>query len=282
MTPEEYCREKAGARGSSFYYSTLFVPPPARAALTVLQAYGNELTEGVRECQEAATARLKLAWWADELARTFAGAPRHPVGQALAPIIERYALPMEELHALIEALDADLGRGPYRSFDELHSHCRRLGTDVALGARVLGGVEPETLERVRELGAALRLADLVRDAGLHARRNRIYFPTEDLERFEVNVSEILQGVEGARLEELVRHQLTRTQALLGNALERLSPSPSGRPLPALTLARIQYATLEEIRRGGCRVLREHTTLPGWRKLWIAWRTARRERRRPQP
>ncbi len=279
MTPIEYCREKLGVPGSSFYYSTLFVPAAKRDALTALQAYFQEIMDVVHECQDAATARLKLAWWREELARSGGAGARHPVGQALAPVIAQFRLPPEDLQAVIDAVDADVGAAPPRTFEELRAYCRQLGGDVALGARILGCTEPAALESVGELGTALQIAHLVCDAGWHARRGRVRFPLEDLERFGVSVAEILQAAQRPGIEALLAHALTRAETLLGEATEGLPPGARVQQLPALTLAEITRATVLEIRRSGYRLLRERTVLPPRRKLWIAWRTARRERAR---
>ena len=53
----------------------------------------------------------------------------------------------------------------------------------------LGG-EPAT---ARALGTALELAELLYDLGLHARRDRLPLPLEELARFNVPVADILHG-----------------------------------------------------------------------------------------
>jgi len=42
--------------------------------------------------------------------------------------------------------------------------------------------------------------------------------------------------------------------------------------PGLVMAAIYRAVLEEIKRDGCQVLSQRTSLTPIRKLWIAWRT----------
>ncbi|MGE5467117.1 MAG: squalene/phytoene synthase family protein, partial [Ignavibacteria bacterium] len=95
MTPDEYCQQKASASGSSFYYSFLFLPRERRQAITALYAFCREVDDAVDECSDAGVARAKLAWWRGEVAALYAGRPTHPVTQALATSIQRFALPQE-------------------------------------------------------------------------------------------------------------------------------------------------------------------------------------------
>src|SRR3569833_1679217 len=95
MTPDDYCEQKTAGAGSSFSYSFLFLDPDERRAMTVLYAFCREVDDVVDECSEPSIARIKLAWWRDEVARSYAGAAQHPVGKALHWAIEKYKLPSE-------------------------------------------------------------------------------------------------------------------------------------------------------------------------------------------
>ena len=69
MTPVEYCRDRASASGSSFYYSFLFLPPARRNAITALYAYCREIDDAVDEVSDPAVAGAKLDWWQTEVDR---------------------------------------------------------------------------------------------------------------------------------------------------------------------------------------------------------------------
>ena len=49
----------------------------------------------------------------------------------------------------------------------------------------------------------------------------------------------------------------------------------------LIMAAIYEATLEEIEKDNFHVMQQRVSLTPIRKLWIAWRTARKEKRRHQ-
>jgi phytoene synthase len=51
-----------------------------------------------------------------------------------------------------------------------------------------------------------------------------------------------------------------------------------RQAAGLIMAEIYFSLLDKIERSGFDVMRQRVSLSAWRKLWIAWRTARREKR----
>src|SRR5215468_7199508 len=97
MSPDEYCRQKAAASGSSFYYSFLFLPPERRRAIIALYAFCREVDDVVDEVSDPGVARSKLAWWRQEVASIYDSTPQHPVAQALVPVVRTYALPQAHL-----------------------------------------------------------------------------------------------------------------------------------------------------------------------------------------
>jgi 15-cis-phytoene synthase len=280
MTPDEYCQAKAGGSGSSFYYSFLSLPPEKRRAITALYAYCREVDDTVDECREPEVARAKLAWWHGEIDAAFSGAPNHPVTRALLPAIAAYRLPAEHFHEVVRGMQMDLDRQRYASFDELRLYCHRVASVVGLlSARIFGCRAPGTEDFARDLGLAFQLINIIRDVGEDARRGRIYLPLEDLEHFGVAPEVILHERDHPRLAALMEFQAQRAEDLLERALAALPDADRADHLPSLVMADIYRTTLEEIRADGFRVLDRKIALPPLRKLWIAWRRRRRERRR---
>ena len=122
-TPEQYVQEKAAASGSSFYYAFLFLPAPRRAAITAFYAFCREVDDVVDEVSDAGVARTKLAWWQDEVAKSFAGQPSHPVMQALVPHVSAYGIEERQLQAVIEGCQMDLEQARYPDFRSLQRYC---------------------------------------------------------------------------------------------------------------------------------------------------------------
>lgn len=280
MVPLQYCRRKVVTRDSSFHYCTSFLQPEERDALTALYAYYLEVSEIIDECREPAVARIKLEWWRQEMGRLFAGSPNHPVAKALQPIIHPYSLTPQPLLEVIEVADADIEPPHYDTAEELISYCRRVGTfyDLLL-TRALGHSNAMTADFAQELGAAFRFTQIIRDIGKDARRGRNYIPMKDLQRFEVPLANILNDIDHPNIAALIAFEIGRAKGLYDQALDRLGEPDRLRQLPALVMAAIYRATLDEIERDGWQVLKHRIALPPMRKRWIAWKTRRNEVRR---
>lgn len=280
MAPLEYCRQKVATRDSSFHYYTSFLQSEERDVLTALYAYYCEVSQIIAECREPAVARIKLDWWRQEIGRLFGGSPSHPVAKALHPIIRSFALAAEQLLEVIEAVDADIEQPHYNTAKELASYCRRVGAfyDLLL-ARTLGYTKATTSDYARELGAAFRFTQIIRDVGKDARRGRTYIPMEDLQRFEVPLTNIINRIDHPNIATLAAFEIERAKNLYDDALDRLAEQDRLRQLPGLVMAAIYRATLDEIERDGCQVLTHRIALPPMRKRWIAWKTRRKEVRR---
>lgn len=273
MTPDQYCQQKAAASGSSFYYSFLFLPAERRRAITALYAYCREVDDAVDEPTDPTVAHARLQWWQTELANLYAGRPQHPVSLALQPALERYDLRRELMEEIIAGMAMDLHQHRYASYEALQLYCRRVAGAVGeLAARIFGYRHPRTLDYANRLGLAFQLTNIIRDVGEDARRNRIYLPADELERFAVPAAAILRGEPSANFAQLMDFQIERAVAAYDEALRLLPAEDRRTQRPGLVMAAIYRRLLEEIRADSVRVLTHRTSLTPVRKLWIAWRT----------
>lgn len=280
MNPQEYCQEKVAKSGSSFYYSFRLLEPDRRAAITALYAFCREVDDVVDECSEPQLARIKLGWWRTELDALYAGQPSHPVTRALAPAVQRYDLPREQLLEIIDGMEMDVDINRYATFKELSLYCYRVAGVVGLlAAQIFGYQDRATQKYAHDLGIAFQLTNIIRDVREDAERNRIYLPQEDLRRFHVDEEEILHFHETDKFRQLMAFQARRAEEYYDRALAQLPESDRYAQLPGLVMARIYRELLREIGADGWPVLHQRTSLTPLRKLMIAWRTAREERRR---
>jgi phytoene synthase len=273
MTPEDYCQQKAAASGSSFYYSFLFLPPERRRAITALYAFCREVDDVVDECSDAQVAAGKLAWWRAELDGLYAGRPQHPVTKALQAVLPQFALPQEQLLEIIDGMEMDLQQTRYLDFKALSLYCYRVASVVGLlAAEIFGHTDRRTLKYAHDLGMAFQLTNIIRDVGEDARRGRVYLPLDELKRFEVPVADILNARHSENFRRLMEFQIERAEGYYAQAMSQLPEADRKAQRPGLVMAAIYRTLLDEIKRDGCQVLNQRTSLTPLRKLWIAWRT----------
>ena len=273
MTPEEYCQQKAASSGSSFYYSFMFLPPNRRRAITALYAYCREVDDVVDECPDPQIAATKLIWWRTELDRLYSGHPEHPVTQALKPILLEFNVPQEQLLEIIDGMEMDLQQTRYLDFKALSLYCYRVASVVGLlAAEIFGLQDRRTLKYAHDLGMAFQLTNIIRDVGEDARRGRVYLPMDELKRFEVPLADILNSRYSDNFRRLMEFQIERAEHYYEQAMSELPDIDRKSQRPGLVMAAIYRTLLDEIKRDGCQVLTQRTSLTPLRKLWIAWRT----------
>jgi phytoene synthase len=273
MDPHEYCQTKAAGSGSSFYYSFLFLPPDRRRAITALYAFCREVDDVVDECTDASVAQTKLAWWRKEVAAAYHGAPQHPVARALAEIGPRFNLAEARLLEIIDGMQMDLEFNRYPDFETLRLYCHRVASVVGLlSAEIFGYRDARTLAYAADLGLAFQLTNIIRDVGEDARRNRVYLPLDEIARHGVSEADITEARETDGFRRLMEFQIERALGYYRDAFAKLPADDRRAQRPGLIMAAIYQTTLDEIRRDGCRVLKQRVSLTPIRKLWIAWKT----------
>jgi phytoene synthase len=227
----------------------------------------------VDEAVDPQLAGTKLAWWRQEVERLFVGDPQHPVTRALQPALAPYGIGAQRLHEIIDGMEMDLRQTRYLDFAALERYCYHVAGAVGLlAAGIFGYTDPRTLEYAKSLGTAFQLTNIIRDVGEDARKNRIYLPAEDLQRFNVTAADLLQARYSAGFAALMAFQAARARSYYDKAMAALPPADRRAQRPGLIMAAIYSALLAEIERDGFQVLTQRTSLTPLRKLWIAWKT----------
>jgi phytoene synthase len=273
MSPDDYCQQKTAQSGSSFYYSFLFLPPERRRAITALYAFCREVDDTVDECTDQAIARIKLAWWRNEVAAMYTGSPTHPVTQAMHPHVAAFGLEQQHLQAIIDGMEMDLDQTRYLDYAALQKYCWHVASVVGiLSARIFGYTSEDTLKYAEKLGLAFQLTNIIRDVGEDARKGRIYLPISELQQFDVKAAEILNAKHSERFEALMAFQAERAQRTYDEAFALLPKADRHAQRPGLMMSAIYRTVLDEIQRDGYHVLNQRISLTPIRKLWLAWKT----------
>jgi len=170
-------------------------------------------------------------------------------------------------------MEMDLRQTRYLDFAGLEAYCYRVASVVGLlAAGIFGYRDARTLDYAKDLGIAFQLTNIIRDVGEDARKNRVYLPVEDLQRFAVPAADLLQGRETPAFRSLMAFEAERARGFYERAMSALPAADRRAQRPGLIMAAIYRTLLEEIQRDGFRVLSQRTSLTPLRKFWIAWRT----------
>ena len=270
MTSQQYCQKKVLREGSSLYYSLRFLPSKQRKALIALEAFYSEINNIRYECQDKQVARLKLQWWQEEIAKTFAGTAHHPVCPALSEAIYDNHLVEHYFQEIIQGFLLDLDVTYYATFEELEDHCKHTYSVLSLlSTHILGYQNESSLKYAEQLGIALQLTEILRKL----RSDLFYIPQEDLKLFKVNKDTLFDSQFKETVTALFAYQTTRIRSYYNIAFKYLKKEDHFSQRSGLIRANLALATLQEIEQDGFQLFKHRIHLMPLRKLWIAWYTA---------
>nr|WP_217443268.1 presqualene diphosphate synthase HpnD [Burkholderia diffusa] len=273
---DDYCQQKAAPAGSSVYYALRQAPLATQPRLTALFALRRELEETVKETSDPTIGHTKLAWWHKELAALADAQPSHPVTKALAQHHPAIAAEADALRTLVNGYGMDLEQARYLDFANLQRYIAQVGgTFASLVARASAANPADPQPWAADAGRALMLAQFVQELGNDARHGRIYLPIDELQRYNVTAADLLNRRYSPAFTELLQFQTARAREALA-ATDAAIPAPERRAQRTLRAQiALAGALLDEIERDGYQVLHQRIALTPIRKLWIAWRAARR-------
>jgi len=277
MSPDEYCQDVAARSGSSFYQSFQFLSDKKRRAITALYAFCREIDDIVDECREPDIARTKLAWWRCEVDLAYEGKAQHPVTRALEPAIDAYALPLKHFDEIIQGMEMDLYQATYPDFESLKTYCYFAASTVGLlAARIFGYQNNATLEYAHDLGIAFQLTNILRDVHEDALRGRIYLPQDKLIGANIGSESFKSTHTTGPLRQLLKEHAATAEQYYEMAFSKLPAEDRWSQRCGLIMAELYSELLKKIIRNNFNVLEKRITLNPLNKMWIAWKTARRE------
>jgi len=276
---DEYCLQKAAPPGSSTYYALRQASAAHQPLLAALFALRRELEETAKETSDPTVGRTKLAWWQKELAALAAGNAAHPVTKALAQHLDDPARIYPLLQQLLAGFEMDFEQARYLDLPNLRRYMDGVGGTFATLVAQVGARTDEARASVAQwaapLGNALMLAQFVPEIGNDARHGRIYIPIDELQRYNVTAADLINRRYSDEFTQLMQFQTARAREAVNAALEAIPAAARRQQRTLRALAALELALLDEVEREGFQVLHQQIVLTPIRKLWIAWRAARR-------
>ena len=174
-----YSRQVARSRAKNFYYSIVLLEKQQRDAMCAIYAF-------MRYCDDlsdegGATPEMMDAWrlaMVDALGGKFND---HPVWPAFHDTVQRFKIPHEYFHHMIDGVSSDLVARKIQTFDELYKYCYQVASVVGLTiVHIFGFKDPKALELAEKCGIAFQLTNIIRDVREDYELGRRYIPAEDL------------------------------------------------------------------------------------------------------
>ena len=257
-----FCRRIARSRARNFYYSFLLLSREQRGAMCAIYAfmrYCDDISEGEGASREA------IERWRRDLDCALQGRyGDNPLWPAFHDTVQRYRIPHEYFHEMIDGVSSDLEPRQIQTFDELYRYCYQVASVVGLTIiHIFGFESPDALKLAEKCGIAFQLTNILRDVREDQENQRVYIPAEDVRKF------------GA---DLARHDENFVRLMSFEAQRARSYYDESRPLIGLVHARsraslwalieIYRRLLGRIERSNFDVLSRRIRVPTWEKLAI--------------
>jgi 15-cis-phytoene synthase len=256
--------------GSVRYWSWLFASAAARAPLLGVYALLAEWSALTDPATEPSAARIKLAWWQDEIHRLIARAPIHPICLYLVSLPGAGDVDLTPLREAVNAAVAELSGVPLERSAELEPHaCALRAAPLALASRLaFGALDEISLGNcLRALAVADHLARAIRDYRREARLGRVAFAVEEL---------LAAGIENADL--CAEPPPAKLAAYLAQLQARATESYETAALALPEACHSQQRHLLILAALGQKHLQRRTSSlesPRVQDMLLAWSTARR-------
>jgi phytoene synthase len=198
----------------------------------------------------------------------------NPLWPAFHDTAQRYNIPPVYFHEMIEGVLSDLGPRRIRTFDELYRYCYQVASVVGLTViHIFGFKGAEALPLAEKCGVAFQLTNILRDVREDAARDRVYLPAEDLDRFRVDVRDLVEGKRTDEFVDLMQFEARRARAYYTEAEPLVDMVDPHSRASLWALIEIYSRLLGRIEKTNYDVLSHRVELSGREKVRIILRAA---------
>jgi squalene synthase HpnC len=240
-----YCHRLATTHYENFHVASWFLPVKLRPHFYSIYAYCRISDDLGDEVGNREQSLALLDQWGRELDACYQGESRHPVFVALAETIRACDIPQKPFADLLVAFRQDQTTSRYQTMQDVLGYCKNSADPVGrLVLYACGYRDPERFQLSDYTCTALQLANFWQDViSDYTTRGRIYFPLEDMQRYQVDETLIAQRQPTPAFRELMRYEVGYARELFAK----------GAPLIAM-VDRELALDLDLFRRGGLEVL----------------------------
>jgi phytoene synthase len=274
-TAYEHCRQLHRRHGRTYYLATRLLPAWKRRhvhALYGFTRYADEIvdrTEDLPPEQRAA----RLTEWSESFLAGLRGEPvDDPLLPAVLHTIAVFDLDLDDFAKFLRSMAMDLTVTTYPTYDDLLGYME--GSAAVIGTMmlpILGSSDPAAArEPARQLGLAFQLTNFIRDVAEDLDRGRVYFPLDDLIRFDLTPSALMPG--NPRVRDLVAYEVGRAREHYARAAPGIPMLEPASQACMRTAYRLYGGILDEVEAAGYDVFARRATVPNRRRAAVAVRS----------
>jgi len=238
----------------NFPVASVLLPAEFRRPVSLIYRFAREADDFADEGNLAPDQRLALLDnFSRELDRIESGLPPSvPWFADLAQVIRKHDLPITLFHDLLSAFAQDVTQDRYTNYAEVLDYCRRSANPIGRLLLILyGAVNTQNKLWADAICSSLQLINFWQDVAIDYKKNRIYFPQDEMTQHGITEQQIARADIGGNWQSFMHFQVDRARALLH----------SGAPLGCVLKGRLGLE-MRMIIAGGDRILTKISAVNG--------------------
>ncbi len=213
----KYCEEIAKNHYENFPVASLLLPKAKRKYVYAIYAFARAADDFADEpgIEGGNEKRISLLdEWNGKLKDCFDGKAYDPIFIALGQTAEECRIPIEPLENLLRAFKQDVIKNRYKSFDEILGYCANSANPVGrLVLMVFGANDNELFGYSDKICTALQLTNFWQDVAIDVKKDRVYLPKEDMDRFGYKYEELFSLQFNDKFRKLIEFEVIRTESI---------------------------------------------------------------------
>lgn len=273
-----HCRTITRVHAKTFYMATRFLPNHKQRSIFAIYGLCRYVDDLVDEAEDLVENHQishleiyeRLDIFKENLINSYKGIDQNdPILVAFSDTLKRYEISLDLPMLLLEGVKTDLTKSRYESFEELYDYSYKVASVVGLmTSEIFGYSDKKALDYAVDLGIAMQLTNILRDVGEDLRRDRIYLPKEELDRFGIRHKSLLKGDRSPEFIDFMKFQISRARRYYSEADKGIEMLSSDSRMPVL-LARENYSRiLDKIEDNNYNVFDQRAYLNSTEKLSI--------------
>lgn len=269
----EYVKQATKDAGTSFYWAMRLLPEHKRNAMFALYAFSREVDDIADDEALTDQARAEaLEEWRNEVQRIYAQEPKTTIGIALMDAAAQFDIPKEELLLMIDGMQMDGNPIHGMTMNELLQYCRLVAGTVGVLSLSVFGAKGKNADRLAVVqGEALQLTNILRDIKEDAMRDRLYLPTELLEKHGIQTQDPNEVLAHPNLPKACKELAADVEAKYQESKELIAGFDKKQLRPAIIMLDVYYAIFKKLQAHGWKDMSKPISVPKTTKLSIAFK-----------
>jgi squalene synthase HpnC len=213
----KYCEYLAKTHYENFPVASFLFPADKRKYIYSVYAFARAADDFADEdfIEGGIPKRLALLdEWLGKLKDCYNGKAYDPIFIALRETVNKFNIPIDDFKNLLTAFKQDVMKNRYKTFDEVIDYCTYSANPVGrIVLRISGHDNDELFHYSDKICTALQLINFWQDIEIDLKKDRVYLPDEDLNKFSYTYEDLFNKVYDERFVKLMDFQISRTEEI---------------------------------------------------------------------